>query len=46
MFITINKLAAARPLLLRGLRERILASASGIAVTAAAFHAIYFIALG
>ena len=46
MFTTINKLAGMKPLLLRGLRERILASASGIAVTAAAFHAIYVIALG
>lgn len=46
MFTTINKLAGMKPLLLRGLRETILASLSGIAVTAAAFHAIYVIALG
>jgi hypothetical protein len=46
MFITINKLTGVRPLLLRGLRETILASLSGIAVAAAAFHAIYVIALG
>ena len=46
MFTTINKLAGVKPLLLRGLRETIVASVSGIAVTAAVFHAIYVIALG
>jgi hypothetical protein len=42
MFTTINKLAGTKPLLLRGLRETVIASASGIAFTAVAFQAIYF----
>ena len=41
MFTTINKLAGMKPLLLRGLREKTVASVSGIAVTAGAFQAIY-----
>ncbi len=46
MFTSIHKLAGVKPVLVRDLRETILASVSGIAVTAAAFHAIYLIALG
>ncbi len=42
MFTTINKLAGVKPLLLRGLRETMIASVSGIAFTAVAFQAIYF----
>jgi len=42
MFATIDKSAGVKPLQPRSLRETIVASVSGIAVTALVFQAIYF----
>lgn len=42
MFRTISKSAGVKPTQPRGLRETMIASVSGIAVTAVVFPAIYF----
>jgi len=41
MFTTISKFARIRPLLFRGLREKLIASVSGITFAIIVFQAIY-----